>query len=70
MLLDKEFYSPKPHSDPRKLEKFSKQSDSMKNMQQIKFQELTLFFYIAEAQIFEYGYLKCEIIKKSIHLFL
>jgi len=49
MLPGKEFYSPKPHSDPRKFEKFSKQSDSKKNMQQIKFQELTLFFYIAEA---------------------
>jgi hypothetical protein len=49
MLLSKESYSPKPHNDPRKSEKFSKQSNSKKNMQQVKFQELTLFFYIAEA---------------------
>jgi hypothetical protein len=54
----KKFYSPKPHNEPRKLEKFSKKSDSKKNMQQIKFQELALFFLYSRSLNFLIGVFK------------
>jgi hypothetical protein len=49
MLLGKQFYLPKPRSEPRGLEKLSKQSERKETLQQIKFQELALSFYISEA---------------------